>query len=481
MNLPDLLNNINYSGNMRNVEISSVAHDSRKVAKGSLFIALKGKRSDGYDYINEAIDNGASAILANSRKVSITKEIPIINVENVRYVMSKIASNFYNHPSKNINLIGVTGTNGKTSTCYLINHILNDNRISSGSIGTLGYINPSNIVSTGFTTPEALDLHQMIDTSVKGGLKNIVMEISSHSIDMYRVEDIYIDIAVFTNLTPEHLDFHKTMENYLNSKKKIFKNLNTNKTSVINKDDLYYKKMISGLNSKIITYGLSSKADIYSTKYELLEDSINAQISVFGKSIEISTMLVGKYNLYNILASIATCYDFGLNLNQISSSLNKFISIPGRLQKIYNKNESLIIIDYAHTPDAFDNVLRTIRALGYKKVITLFGCGGDRDKEKRAPMASIAEEYSDTIIVTSDNPRTENLDEILFDIKLGFKYNKHTIIRNRSEALLYGVKKLGPKSILVILGKGVEKYQDVNGIKVPHDDRKIILDAVNES
>ena len=215
MNLRDLLNNINYSGNMRNIDISSIAHDSRKIARGGLFIALKGKENDGYDYIDEAIKNGAAAILANNRKVSITKDIPIINVENVRYAMSKIASNFFNHPSKNINLIGITGTNGKTSTCYLINHIFNDNNISSGSIGTLGYINPSNIVSTGFTTPEAIDLQQMIDTSVKGGLKNIAMEVSSHSIDMHRIEDIDIDIAVFTNLTPEHLDFHKTMKNYL--------------------------------------------------------------------------------------------------------------------------------------------------------------------------------------------------------------------------------------------------------------------------
>ena len=267
MNLIKLLDNINYNGNPSDVNISSIVHDSRKVAEGGLFIALKGEKNDGYNYINQAIHNGAHAILANSREVIVEKNIPIINVSNVRQAMSKIASNFFNHPSKNINLIGVTGTNGKTSVCYLINHILNDNNNSSASIGTLGYVNSSNIISTGFTTPEAIDLQQIIDTSVNGGLENIAMEISSHSIEMHRVDDIDIDIAIFTNLTPEHLDFHKTMENYLNTKKKLFARLDSEKTSIVNRDDDYYKDIISGLNSKVITYGLDSKSDIYPIKY----------------------------------------------------------------------------------------------------------------------------------------------------------------------------------------------------------------------
>ena len=241
MNLIKLLDNINYTGNPADVNISSIVHDSRKVTKGGLFIALKGEKSDGYNYINQAIDKGAYAILANSREVVVDKNISIINVSNVRQSMSKLASNFFKHPSKNINLIGITGTNGKTSVCYLINHILNDNNSSSASIGTLGYINSSNIISTGFTTPEAIELQQLIDTSVKGGLQNIVMEISSHSIDMHRVDDIDINIAIFTNLTSEHLDFHKTMKNYLNSKKKIFTKLGPKKTSIVNRDDDYYK------------------------------------------------------------------------------------------------------------------------------------------------------------------------------------------------------------------------------------------------
>ena len=480
MNLSELLNNVDYTGNAKNIEISSIVHDSRKVSKGGLFIALKGKNSDGYDYIDEAICNGASAILANSRKVK-TENIPVINVLNVRSAMSKIASNFFNHPSENINLIGVTGTNGKTSTCYLINKILNESNVSSGSIGTLGYVNPSNIVSTGFTTPEAIDLQQMIETSVRGGLKNIVLEVSSHSIDMHRVDDIDIDIAVFTNLSAEHLDFHKTMENYLNTKKKLFERLGTNKISIVNKDDSFYKDIIHGLKSKIITYGLNSESDVYPTEYEFLNNSINAQISVFNQLIEVTTTLVGKYNLYNILASIAASNAFGLSLNQITSSLNKSVSIPGRLQKIYDKNNILITIDYAHTPDAFKNVLTTVSRLGYKKIITLFGCGGDRDKTKRALMAKIAEKYSNNIIVTSDNPRTENLDAIIEDIEYGFSQNKHVIIKNRTEALLYGVKRLEENSMLLILGKGIEKYQDINGVKVSHDDQKIILEAMNES
>lgn len=481
MELLKLLKGINYSGSTPNIDITSIAHDSRKVKEGSLFIALKGHTDDGYDYIDDAIENGAIAILANSRPVYTTKSIPIINVSNVRESMAKIACNFFGNPSKKINLIGVTGTNGKTSVCYLVNQLLNDNNYPSSSIGTLGYINSSNIISTGFTTPESIELQQILNTSIKGGINNVVMEISSHSIDMHRVDGLNLNIAIFTNLTPEHLDFHGTMDNYLKTKQKIFTRLNKDQFCILNNDDCYSRKIIQNCNAKVITYGLSSNSDIYPTQYSFSAYGLKAEVSIFNDIINISTTLVGKYNLYNILSSIAAAHLCGISLREIESSLNKSIYIPGRLETVYNESGKTIIIDYAHTPDAFENVLKSISELNYKKIVTVFGCGGNRDISKRAPMASIAEKYSTEIIVTSDNPRNENLEKIMKDIQSGFRLDNHIFINDRSEALQHAIKRLSAGSLLIILGKGVENYQEINGIKVPYDERKTILETINAS
>ena len=481
MNLMELLKNIDYSGKISDVDINAITHDSRKVKKGSLFIALKGEKNDGYQYINDAVKNGASAILANSRPVYIDSNIPIVNVPNVRQAMAKLACNFFQNPSEKINLVGVTGTNGKTSVCYLINHILNDNKFQSGSIGTLGYINSSNIVSTGFTTPESIDLQQILDTSVRGGLENIVMEVSSHAIDMHRVDGLDIDIAIFTNLTPEHLDFHKTMDNYLNAKQKIFTRLNKSNNCIINIDDHYSEKIVLKTKANIVKYGLSSNADIYPIKYEFSNNGLTATISIFKESIDISTTLFGEYNLYNILASVAGAYLCGLPLKKIEKSLNKPVLIPGRLEMIYSESGKTVIIDYAHTPDAFENVLKSISKLKYNKIITVFGCGGNRDKSKRAPMGMIAEKYSDFIVLTSDNPRSENLDKIIENIEAGFQKKKHLVINDRNEALKHAVNEMDSGSILLVLGKGVENYQEVNGQKMPYDEKKSILEILNES
>ena len=268
MNLDKIIKNIDFKGLSDRREISNIAHDSRKIKKGSLFIAIEGENNDGHDYIFDAIDKGAIAVIANGRS-PITNKVPILQVKNPRKVMSKIAANFYNHPSHNVNVIGITGTNGKTTTTQLIDYILKYNKWSSGSLGTLGFSSPTGIISTGFTTPESIDLQQIMRTMVDGGINYIPMEISSHAIKLHRVDHIDINIAVFTNLSTEHLDFHSNMENYFKTKLKLFKNLNKNSMAIINGDDKYSKDIIDNINCNYLTYGFNNKFDLSVKSYVL--------------------------------------------------------------------------------------------------------------------------------------------------------------------------------------------------------------------
>ena len=482
MELKKVLKNIEYNGNPDERNILNITHDSRKVKQGTLFIAISGEKNDGHDFIFEAIEKGATAVIANGR-APVTDKVPIIQVKNPRKIMSKVAANFFDNPSQGLKIIGITGTNGKTTTTQIIDHILKFNKISSSSLGTLGFNTPSGIISNGFTTPESIDLHQILRTIKDGGINFVPMEISSHAIELNRVDDIDVDIAIYTNIGLDHLDFHKTQENYFKSKLKLFKNLSKNSIAILNSDDDYCSRIIKSINCEYYTYGSASKqSDLHMIHYNAWFDYSEAILQYEGKKYPIQTDLIGKFNLYNLMASILCCLKIGLKFENIIPAIKQIGNINGRLEK-YNIpiNKNIAIIDYAHSPDAYDNIFKTILELkGNKEIVTVFGCGGNRDTSKRPLMASIAEKYSEYIYITEDNPRYEKNENIFKDIISGFKKNNYKIIKDRKKAIIEALEN-SSDSIILILGKGAENYQLIKDIKYPHSDIDIIKNYINEN
>ena len=475
MKLSDLLTDIQFKGNFNDCEIHAITHDSRKVKNGSLFVAIHGLITDGHDFIPEAVQNGAAAILSNGRHIDEIG-IPIIRVSDPRETLSQLSANLYGHPSKHMTVVGVTGTNGKTSVTLIIDELLKTSGVLSGTLGTLGFTTPTGMVTTGFTTPEATEIQQLFRTLSDGGVNNLVMEVSSHALELKRVRNVEFDFAVFTNLTEDHLDFHGNLENYFESKLKLFKNLTDDKTAIINVDDPWAKKIIPEITCNSMTYGFSSSADLYPEFFDFSLDGIKAELICGNSKIIINSALIGEYNLYNIMAAVATALKMSIPTENIEIAISKMDTIPGRMERFSIENKGSVIVDYAHTPDAYNQIFSTLKKVSTRniKIITIFGCGGNREKEKRPKMAGIAEKFSDEIIVTTDNPRDELLTEIMDDIQSGFTCDNYSIIENRFDAIQEGISRMDGKSLLLLLGKGREDHQLINGVKYPHSDIEIV-------
>jgi len=466
---------------------NNLHYDSRKVGAGDIFFAIKGLKTDGNIYIDEVFSKGAGSVITDSENG--TSDVRILRVKDARKSMALMSARFYGFPSSKMKMIAVTGTNGKTSISSLIYHILISNGKRTGLIGTNGNMINNRFIKTSYTTPESVDLQKLLMEMAEERVEIVSMEVSSHALALNRVYGIDFDIAVFTNLTIDHLDFHDDMENYFNAKKVLFDSLkrinkkNNKTTAIYNSDDKYGSSIVSSTEAERYSFGINNgmykcediEMSFKGTSFNLLVPRKGGKIS----ELKFKTNLTGKFNIYNTVAAIAACYSAGLSYEQIREAVKTFQPVEGRFNQFSLKNGASAIIDYSHTPDSLQNAISTIREIldGIKskgKIITVFGCGGNRDKTKRPVMGDIAAQMSDTAIITSDNPRNEDPFEIISDIKEGIRKDNYLVIENREEAIIKAVELSGKKDVILIAGKGHEMYQEIKGIMHHFSDKEII-------
>ncbi|RXI98107.1 UDP-N-acetylmuramoyl-L-alanyl-D-glutamate--2,6-diaminopimelate ligase [Anaerobacillus alkaliphilus] len=464
--------------------INSIEMDSRLVKNGSLFICIEGYTVDGHNFAKEAIKNGAVAILAEK---PVDVEVPVILVKDTKRSMAIIANVFYDHPTTKLTLIGVTGTNGKTTTTHLIEKILNDAKKQTGLIGTMYMKIANETIETKNTTPESLALQQVFSKMVEKNVDTAIMEVSSHALHLGRVRGCDFDIAVFTNLTQDHLDYHETMEAYRNAKGLLFAQLGNSyshqsrKIAVLNSDDQASKEYEKMTAAQIVTYGIDQKSDITATNIRITAQGTSFDVNAFGKEAPVSLKMIGKFSVYNALAAMATCLVDGVPLEVIINSLEEVEGVSGRFEPVDAGQAFTVVVDYAHTPDSLENVLQTVREFAKGDIYVVVGCGGDRDKTKRPLMAKIASELGDFVVLTSDNPRSEDPKQIILDMEKGLSdQHKSTSMIDRREAITYAVKQANPNDVIVIAGKGHETYQIIGKETSFFDDRVVATEAIKE-
>ncbi|MCL2389276.1 MAG: UDP-N-acetylmuramoyl-L-alanyl-D-glutamate--2,6-diaminopimelate ligase [Elusimicrobia bacterium] len=473
--------------NAESVEVLGVSYDSRTVKKGDVFFALSGTRTDGKKYIEDALSKGAVAVVLEGATDPL--EAPTIICVDATTLMAKLARCVYDYPDTQMTVIGVTGTNGKTTVTYLIESILNFNNIPSGVMGTINYRYPGKIVDAANTTPKSADIYKIMREMLNAGVKHIVMEVSSHALELGRVMGIEFDIAVFTNLTEEHLDFHGTMGNYFNAKSKLFTGLlgqgaqKGKKYAIINVDDTWGLKLSKiNLNADILAYSVRTDVAYKAEDVKIVPTGTTFTLVNGDKHLDVSMRQIGLHNVYNALAAVAAVNASGVELEKCVAALETASGAPGRLEKVDTLGLGFeILVDYAHTEDALKNVISAIKRLKPKRIITVFGCGGDRDRKKRPLMGQAVVNGSDFVFVTSDNPRTEDPVKITLDIEVGIKRlgkNNYKVVTDRAQAIYEAVAMAERGDIILLAGKGHETYQIIGTHKHYFNDCETAFECV---
>ncbi|TXK72091.1 UDP-N-acetylmuramoyl-L-alanyl-D-glutamate--2,6-diaminopimelate ligase [Paenibacillus sp. N3.4] len=469
-------------------EITGIEADSRKIKQGNLFLCIPGLTVDGHDYAPKAITLGAAA-LVTERVLDLP--IPQLVVKDARYAMAALSAHFFGYPSKELKLIGITGTNGKTTSTYLIEKILRDQGFKTGLMGTIQMKIGDTYTEMERTTQEAVDLQRSFREMRNHQTDYCIMEVSSHALELGRVKGIHFRSAIFTNLSQDHLDYHKTMSAYEAAKGLLFSRLgngfsghpNERQYAILNADDASSDTLGKLTSAQVITYGIHQACDVQARNIQITAQGTEFDLTSFAGQAHFRMKLVGKFNVYNALGAIASALAEGVPLDEIRHSLEGIAVVDGRMEVVNEGQPYLVLVDYAHTPDGLENALSTIREFAKGKIITVFGCGGDRDRTKRPLMGKVTSQYSDYLYVTSDNPRTEDPDKILADIVPGlieanYPQAQYELVVDRRKAIQKAIDRAGPEDVILIAGKGHETYQDIMGVKHDFDDRLVAKAAI---
>jgi UDP-N-acetylmuramoyl-L-alanyl-D-glutamate--2,6-diaminopimelate ligase len=488
---------------IRDAQIIGISHDSRLTKPGMVFVAIRGITADGLRFVPDAVRAGVVAVIAESSPDADRPDVTWIQVPDARSALAKAAAVVNGDPTRDMTLIGITGTNGKTTVTYLLESIIQEAGGRPGVVGTVSYRWLGKEQNAARTTPEASDLQHMFADMLREGITHGVMEVSSHGLRLKRLDGCHFDVAVFTNLSSEHLDFHHDMEDYFQAKRVLFTKLlpdsaKSRPTAVINTDDEYGRRLLSELRETasvpVVTFGSESDNDISPVRADIRDTGIRARIQAGAEIIDIESPLTGAFNMSNILAATAAARSFGISGDRIRDGIARVQSVPGRLERVPSTKGS-IFVDYAHTPDALNNVLRALQEVRKGKIISVMGCGGDRDTLKRPVMGKEAAAGSDFVVVTSDNPRTENPDTIIEQIVEGVEEHGHRkfpcsmnggslksghyrVITDRRQAVAWAVEHMDENDIVLVAGKGHETYQEINGVRYPFDDREVITEKL---